>query len=111
MSSFNWSAIGSTLSGITTALTQAGVTGANQTPILQQIGNLMNPNQASELQICQQLLMWSGNPAIEAQLAMKLATTQGIPPAAAQLALGLTAPGVDVPSRVDLIEKIIKGQM
>ena len=108
MASINWGNVGSVLSGITTALTTAGVTGTAQTPILTQIGALMNPGETTELQICQQLLMFAGNPAIEAQLAMKLATTAGVSPTVAQLAMSLTVPGTDIVTRVMQIEQLIK---
>jgi hypothetical protein len=108
MASINWGQIGSTLAGITGALTAAGVNGSSQNPILNQIGLLINPNVTQELALCQQLLQFAGNPQIEAQLAMQLATKQGLPPAAAALALTLTQPGVDVPTRVLQIEQIIR---
>lgn len=108
MASVNWGQVGSVLSGITTALTTAGVTGSAQTPILSQIGALMNPGETAELQICQQLLMFASNPAIEAQLAMKLATTAGVSPTVGQLAMTLVNPGVDVVTRVMQIETLVK---
>lgn len=104
----NWQSVGTTLSGITSALTAAGVTGTAQTPILQQIGALVNPGQSTELAICAQILQFAGNPAIVNELAIKLATTQGIPPVAASLAMTLTQPGVDIVSRVLQIEQLIK---
>ena len=109
MAGINWAGIGANISGLTTMLTNLGVSQTGQTSILTQIGALMNPNQAQELAICSQILMFSStSPAMVAQLSVKLATEQGIPPAAAQLALGLTSPGVDIPGRVLQIEQIIK---
>ena len=105
---FNWTAIGSTLTGLTSALTAAGVNSTTIPSILNQVGLVVNPNQSAELAMCAQLMQFSGNPQIEGELAIKLATEQGIPASAATLAMTLTQPGVDVPTRVLQIEQIIK---
>jgi hypothetical protein len=103
----NWSSIGSTLSGLTTALTNAGVSSANLPNILQQIGLVSNPNKSAEIAICAQLLQFAANPAIEQQLVMKLVTEQGLPSSAAAVAMTLTQPGVDVTQKVLEIEQLI----
>ena len=109
MAGINWAGIGANISGLTTMLTSLGVNQTGQTTILTQLGALLNPNQAQELAISSQILMFaSTNPALVAQLGVKLATEQGIPPAAAQLAMTLASPGVDIPARVLQIETIIK---
>jgi len=104
----NWTSVGSTLSGLTTALTAAGVSSTSMPSILQSIGLASNPNQSAEMAICSQLLQFTGNPAVENELVMKLVTEQGLPQSAAALAMTLTAPGTDIPSRVLEIEQLIK---
>lgn len=109
--SLNWSSIGTTISGLTSALSAAGVSSANMPSALQTIGSLINPNpnQSAELAICQQILIFSASqPALVSTLAVKLATEQGIPTDAASLALTLGQPGVDIPTRVSQIEALIK---
>lgn len=106
--SFNWSQIGTTLTGLTSALTAAGVSSANLPTILNQIGAVSNPNQSEELAICSQIMIASGNPALVQALAIKLATESGIPADAAAVAMTLTAPGADVTSKVLQIEQLIK---
>lgn len=106
----NWSSIGSTLSGVATALGAAGLTpgSANFNSIMGSIGLAMNPNQSEELAICQQIIMYSANPMLLTNLVTKLMTEQGLPMAAAQLASTLLTPGTDIPTRVIQIEQIIK---
>ena len=106
--SINWPQVGTTIANITSALTSAGVSSSDVPSVLNVVGQLMNPSQSAELQICAQLLQFAGNPQIEGQLAIKLATENGIPPAAASLAMTLTQPGTDIPTRVLQIEQIIK---
>jgi urea transporter len=108
MSNINWSQVGSTLAGLTSALSAAGVTSSAIPGLLNTIGLAANPNESAEIAMCSQLLSFAGNPAVEGELAMKLATEQGIPQDAAQLALTLTQPGVDIPTRVLQIEQLIK---
>jgi hypothetical protein len=104
----NWSAVSSTLGGISSALSSAGV-GATSIPgILSAIGLASNPNQAEELTLCSQIMMAASNPTLASALAMKLATEAGIPPTAASLATSLGQPGVDIPGRILQIETIIK---
>jgi hypothetical protein len=104
----NWTAISSTLSGISTALSSAGVSSTSIPSILSAIGLASNPNEAEELTICSQIMMAASNPTLASALAMKLATEAGIPAAAASLATTLAQPGVDIPSRIMQIETIIK---
>ena len=106
--SFNWTQIGSTLSGITSALTAAGVTSASIPSILNSIGLASNPNQSEELQLCTQLLMAAGNPGLVTALQTKLVTEAGIPADAAAIAMTLSNPGVNVPTAVLQIEQLIK---
>jgi hypothetical protein len=105
--SFDWAAVGNVVGGLTTALTNAGVSATNMPNILAQIGMVANPNKSQELAICAQLLQFAANPAIEQQLVMKLVTEQGIPAAAAAVAMTLTQPGVDIVSKVLQIEQLI----
>ena len=106
--SFNWSSIGSALSGITSALTSAGVSSTTIPSILAQIGLASNPNQSEEMSICSQIMIVAGNNDLVKALAQKLEIESGIPPAAAALAATLGQPGVDIPGRVLQIETIIK---
>jgi len=106
--SFNWSQLGSTLSGLTSALATAGVSAASMPNILAQIGLASNPNESAELALCAQLLQFAGNPALESELVMKLVTEQGLPASAASLAMTLLTPGTDIPSRVMEIEQLIR---
>lgn len=106
--SFDWSAVGSTLGNLTTALSAAGVNSTSMPSILQQIGLASNPNQSAELAICSQLLQMGANPAIEQELIMKLVTEQGLPASAASLAMTLLTPGTDIPARVLEIEQLIR---
>lgn len=105
---FNWSTVGSTLSGLTTALSAAGVSATSMPDILNQIGLASNPNKSAELSICAQLLQFTGNPAVEQELVMKLVTEQGLPQSAASLAMTLLTPGADIPNRVLQIEQLIR---
>jgi hypothetical protein len=105
---FNWTQLGSTLSGLTSALSAAGVSASSMPNILQQIGLASNPNESAELALCSQLLQFAGNPALESELVMKLITEQGLPASAASLAMTLLTPGTDIPSRVLEIEQLIK---
>jgi hypothetical protein len=105
--SFNWTSVGNTLSGITTALTAAGVTSTSIPGIMASIGLAANPNQAEEQALCSQIMIASGDPTLAAALATKLATEAGIPPAAATIAMTLGQPGVDIIGRVAEIEAII----
>jgi hypothetical protein len=113
MTSFNFGQIGTALGGITTSLTNLGLTPTQiqNSGILTTIGGLMNqnPNKSAEMAICAQILQFASMPTIVDKLAMTLATEQGIPVAAASLAMTLTQPGVDVIARTMEIEQIIKG--
>jgi|SRR6202035_274550 len=104
----NWTTVGTTLSGLTTALSAAGVSAASMPSILQQVGLVSNPNQSAELALCSQLLQFAGSPAVESELVMKLVTEQGLPTSAASLAMTLLTPGTDIPSRVMEIEQLIR---
>lgn len=106
--SFNWSAVGTTLSGITSALSAAGVSASSVPAILNQIGLASNPNQGEELELCTSLLTAAGNPALIAALQTKLVTEAGIPADAAAIAMTLTQPGTNVPTAVLQIEQLIK---
>lgn len=106
--SLNWSGIGSTLSGLTTALSAAGVSSTSMGSILNAIGLSSNPNESEEIAICGQLLTASGNVQLQEALAMKLATERGIPADAAALAMTLANPGVNAPQVVLEIEQLIK---
>jgi hypothetical protein len=106
--SVNWSGIGSTVSGITSALTAAGVSSSSFGSILGAIGLSQNPNESAELSICQSILLGAANPALVNALAIKLATEQGIPQDAAQLAMTLGMPGVNAVQVVLEIEQLIK---
>jgi hypothetical protein len=106
--SINWSAVGSTLSGITSALSAAGVSSTSIPTILNSIGLAANPNQSEELQLCTQLLMAAGNPALVSALQAKLVTEAGIPADAAAIAMTLTQPGINIPTAVLQIEQLIK---
>ena len=57
MANINWSAIGSSLSGVASTLSSLGITGANASSILGAIGLSANPNQSAELAICSSILM------------------------------------------------------
>ena len=105
---FNWSSIGSTLSGLTSALTSAGVSSSSLNSVLASIGLAQNPNQSDELAICGQILMATGNPTLAAALATKLATETGIPADAAALAMTLGQPGTNIPQTVIEIETLNK---
>lgn len=111
--SFNWSAIGNTLSGISGALQGAGLTpgSANYNTALSTLGGLIssNPNSTAELALCAQILQFASNPAIVDKLVTSLIVEQGLPPAAASLAMTLMQPGTDIPTRVLQIEQLIKG--
>ena len=106
----NWSTIGTTLSGVVSAVTAAGVTpgSASFNSILASIGLGQNPNQSAELALCSSIMVASGNPMLVSALTQKLATEQGIPPAAATLAMTLLTPGTNIPQVVLEIETIIK---
>lgn len=106
--SVNWANIGSTLSGITSALTAAGVSTTTIPNILSSIGLAANPNQSEEVSLCSSILIAAANPTLAGALALKLATEAGIPPAAAALAVTIGQPGVDIAGRVLQIEQIIK---
>ena len=106
--SFNWSSLASNIGNLTSALTAAGVSPANMSVALGQIGALSNPSQAEEMQLCTQILLASGNPVMVEALTMKLVTEAGIPAAAAAVAMTLTRPGVDVVTTTLQIESLIK---
>ena len=106
--SFNWSQVGSTLSGITTALTNAGVSSSNISTVLNQIGAIANPSETEELALCQQMMLAAGNAAELQLLVSKLVTEQGLPADAAAVAMTLLTPGVDVTAKVMQIESLIK---
>lgn len=106
--SFNWSMVGSTISGLTSALSAAGVSTASMPSILNAIGMSSNPNQSEELGLCSQMMVAMGNPVLVEALAVKLATERGIPASAASLAMTLTQPGVNIPQVVMEIEQLIK---
>jgi hypothetical protein len=106
--SFNWSNVGSTLGGLTSALSAAGVSSSSMPSILNAIGLSTNPNESDELALCSQILQAIGNPQLQDALAMKLATERGIPSSAAALAMTLAQPGVNVPQTVMEIEQLIK---
>jgi hypothetical protein len=110
--SVNWSGVGSTLSGLTSALSAAGVSSTSMGSILSAIGLNSNPNESAEIALCQQILTYSAmgavNPALVSMLADKLATEQGIPADAGALALTLVTPGVNIPQTILQIEQLIK---
>ena len=106
--SVNWSNIGSTLSGLTAALTNLGVSATTMPSILASIGAASNPDRNEELAICLQIMTFAANPAEVAALAQKLALEIGIPADAAAAALQLTAPGVDMDAKALEIEQLIK---
>lgn len=108
MSSVNWSAIGSNLSGVQTTLSNLGITGTSASAILGSIGLSANPNQSAELAICGSILMGMANPVMVQALTMKLVTEQGIPQDAAALAMTLLQPGVNIPQTVLEIETLIR---
>ena len=105
---FNWSQLGSTVGGLTAVLSQMGVAAASMPTALNQIGALINPGQAEELALCQQMMLASNNPQMIQLLVSKLVTEQGIPAAAATVAMQLLTPGVDVVAKVMQIESLIK---
>jgi hypothetical protein len=104
----NWSSIGSTLSGLTSALSAAGVSSGSMSGILNSIGLNSNPDESAEIALCGQILTAIGNPQLTEALAMKLATEQGIPPSAAALAMTLGQPGTNTAQTVIEIETLIK---
>lgn len=106
--SVNWSGIGSTMSGITSALSAAGVSSSSFSSILGAIGLAQNPDESAELAICQSILLGAANPALVAALSVKLATEQGIPADAAALAMTLGSPGINTAQVVLEIETLIK---
>ena len=106
--SVNWSAIGTSLSGVATTLNSLGISGTSASQILGSIGLAANPNQSAELAICGSILMGMANPMLVQALTMKLVTEQGIPASAASLAMTLLTPGTDIPARVLEIEQLIK---
>lgn len=108
MSSVNWGSIATSITGISSILTSAGVSATALPGVLSGIGGALNPHKADELAICAQLLRFEDQPEIESKLAMQLATQQGIPEAAARMALKLTKPGADIDMIVMNIENIIR---
>ena len=108
MSNVNWSAIGTSLSGVATTLSSLGITGSSASSILGAIGLSANPNQSAELAICSSILMGMANPMLVQALTMKLVTEQGIPQDAAALAMTLLQPGINIPQVVLEIEQLIK---
>lgn len=104
----NWSSIVSTLSGLTSALSAAGVSASSMGSILNAIGLASNPNESAEIAICGQLLTAAGNAQLEEALVMKLATEQGIPADAASLAMTILTPGANIPQIVLEVEQLIK---
>ena len=106
--SVNWSAIGTSLSGVTSTLSSLGITGQSASQILGSIGLSANPNQSAELAICSSILMGMANPMLVQALTMKLVTEQGIPQDAASIAMTLLQPGVNIPQTIIEIETLIK---
>lgn len=106
--SVNWANIGANLGTLNTTLTSLGLTPANITTVLNQVGSLSNPNQSDELAICQALMINAGNPVLVAAYEQKLIMEVGLPPAAASIASTLANAGVDVDAKVLEIEQIIK---
>lgn len=106
--SFNWTSIGTTLSGLTSALSAAGVSSSSMGSILNQIGLSSNPSKSAEIALCGQILTSMGNPQLTQALAIKLATEQGIPASAAALAMTLGQPGINVAQTVIEIEQLIQ---
>jgi hypothetical protein len=108
--SFNWSQVGTTLSGVVTSLGAAGIAPGSTSfnSILASIGLGQNPNESAELALCSSIMVAQGNPMLVSALTQKLATEQGIPPAAATLAMTLLTPGANIPQIVIEIETIIK---
>src|ERR1700677_4502397 len=107
---FNWSQVGTTLSGVVSSITAAGVAPGTSAfnSILASIGLGQNPNESAELALCSSIMVASGNPMLVSALTQKLATEQGIPPAAATLAMTLITPGTNIAQVVIEIETIIK---
>ena len=105
---FNWSSVGSIFGGLTSALTNAGVSAGSMGGALTSIFAWSNPDYSQELEICQSILVASNNPGLVAALAQKLATEQGIPASALAVAMTLVQPGVDVTAKVLQIEQLIK---
>jgi hypothetical protein len=106
--SVNWSAIGTSLSGVATTLSSLGISGSSASAILGSIGLSANPNQSAELAICGSILMGMANPMLVQALTMKLVTEQGIPQDAASIAMTLLQPGVNIPQTILEIETLIK---
>ena len=106
--SFNWTSVGSTLAGLTNALSAAGVSSSSMGSILNQIGLSSNPSKSAEIALCGQILTSMGNPQLTQALAIKLATEQGIPASAAALAMTLGQSGVNVAQTVIEIEQLIQ---
>ena len=71
---FNWSSVGSIFSGITSALTSAGVSASTIPNIMAQIGLAANPNQSEEMNICAQIMIVAGNTDLVKALAQKAAS-------------------------------------
>lgn len=109
--SINWNSVGSSLSGVVSALSNLGITGASASSVLAAIGLSSNPNKSAELALCQQILTYSAmgaaNATLLAKLGDQLATEQGIPADAGALALTLANPGVNVSQVVLEIEQLI----
>ena len=116
MGFFSGTTLNSLLTGITGTLTTNGVTGAQQTSILQQLGgvfmNISNPNYAAELALAAQIMQFAGNPAVEAELINRLITEQGLPASAAAIAgrmmTKLGTPAYDPTAEALQIEQIIR---
>ena len=116
MGFFSGTTLNSLLTGITGTLTTNGVTGAQQTSILQQLGgvfmNVSNRNYAAELALAAQIMQFAGNPAVEAELINRLITEQGLPASAAAIAgrmmTKLGTPTYDSTAEALQIEQIIR---
>jgi hypothetical protein len=108
MAGFNWTTFNAGLSGLTTALTNLGISSANMPSVFAAIGAASNPNKTEELAICSTILSNATNPAFVSVEATKLATETGEPQAAIALAMTLTQPGVNVAQTVLEIEQIIR---
>jgi hypothetical protein len=106
----NWGNVGTTLGGVVTSITAAGVAPGSSAfnSILAAIGLSKNPNESEELALCSSIMVAQGNPMLVSALSTKLATEQGIPAAAATLAMTLATPGTNIAQVVIEIETIIR---
>lgn len=101
--------IGTTLASIAASLSPLPI--GTQTTIWQSIGRMISGTKTKELQICQKMLQYAGNPAAEEQLLNQLINDVNLPPSAAQVALdiskNLSTPGYDFIGRVAQMETFI----